>query len=76
MMVSHSSQLDRQKASAEMMQQEMATITTGLTLEHKKKISPLVRDNGDITAWETKSTTQMPVAYKREQSHHDVLKWF
>ena len=74
MLMPESSKLDRQKASAEMIQQELGTITVGLPLTHKKKV-PVTRDHGNITAWEDASAKDAPIYYRKDQTHHDVLRW-
>lgn len=75
MLMPDASQLDRQKANEEMIQQELGTITAGLPLTHKKKVTPRARDHGNITAWEQASEHDMPVAYRKDQAHHDFMKW-
>lgn len=75
MLMPDSSQRDRQKASEEMMQQELGTITTGLPLTHKRKVTPRAKDHGNITAWEQASEHDQPVAFRKDQIHHDFMKW-
>ena len=75
MLMPNSTKSERKKASEEMMQQELGTITTGLPLTHKKKVTPMAKDHGNITAWEQASEHDQAVALRKDQIHHDFMNW-
>ncbi|CAG9313811.1 unnamed protein product [Blepharisma stoltei] len=67
----------RRRANKELLKQELDTVVTGVVLNHRKKVEPQVKNNGNPLTWESPPEEKNIARIKHSQqlSHTDIFTW-